>query len=181
MTLHAWLEQNYAKLQKYALYQCQGDPEQAHDLLQEVIMAVLSGRYSLDITQAPLTRFQQMMKSKKWRILHGADKVRQNQPYTDGTGKTKVAVTWLSRLCLTGDEWLTARAYEPPEPSRTEQISECLARLPTRYQVIMQLRMQGLTYQEIASQLHVNPSSVGATVQKGVKLLKALVLSAGDE
>lgn len=180
MTLHEWVEANYAKLQKYALHQCQGDQDQAHDLLQTVIEAVLAGRYTVDVAQAPLTRFQQMMFHKKWRILHGSDKIRQSERYVNGKGEEKVAVTWHARLCLTGDEWLVAQPMSEEAPSLGDQVARFIESLPPRYQEIMRLRLQGLTYQEIATRLHLHPASVSATARKGVQRLKVLIHDAGD-
>lgn len=170
MTLHDWLETNYAKLRTYAIYRCRGDVTQAEDLLQEVLERALDGRLQVDVNRSPLTYFQLAMQSWQNRIRHGPTKVRQ-----EADGK----VWYQDQFVLIGDEWLVAQTQEPVEQEGFDFYAY-FKRLPPRLQPVMELHLEGLSEREIALRLQRPHPTIHDQIRQGVARLKVLIHDAND-
>lgn len=171
MTLTDWVEANYDKLRKYAVYRCRGDQDQAEDLLQEILERILDGRLKVDLAQSPLTYVQQAMLSWHNRIRHGATKVR-----VECEGK----VWYQDQFVLIGDEWLVAQVHQG-EGGGGYDLRPYLASLTPKHQAVMELYLEGLSHREIAKRLGKPASTVQDQWTAAVARLKVLVLSASDE
>ena len=170
MTLADWVEANYDKLRKYAVYRCRGDQDQAEDLLQEILERILDGRLKVDLAQSPLTYIQQAMLSWHNRIRHGSTKVR-----VECDGK----VWYQDQFVLIGDEWLVAQVHQD-EGGSGRDLHGIISHLPPKFREVMELYLEGLSYREIAKQLKKPVSTVHDRWVEGVARLKVLILSAGD-
>lgn len=171
MTLTDWVEANYDKLRKYAVYRCRGDQDQAEDLLQEILERILDGRLKVDLAQSPLTYIQQAMLSWHNRIRHGSTKVRVEH---EGT------VWYQDQFALVGDEWLVAQVYQD-EGGGGFDLRPYLASLPPKHQAVMELYLEGLSYREMAKRLGCPLTTIHDRWVAAVARLKVLVLSATDE
>lgn len=170
MTLADWVEANYDKLRKYAVYRCRGDQDQAEDLLQEILERILDGRLKVDLAQSPLTYIQQAMLSWHNRIRHGATKVR-----VECEGK----VWYQDQFVLIGDEWLVAQVHQDTGGSGRD-LQGIISHLPPKFREVMELYLEGLSYRGIAKHLNKPVSTVHDRWVEGVARLKVLILSAGD-
>lgn len=171
MSLPTWLEANYDKLHKYAVYRCRGDQDRAEDLLQEIIERVLDGRLKVDLAQSPLTYIQQAMLSWCNRIQHGSTKVR-----VECDGK----VWYQDQFVLIGDEWLVAQVHQDGSETGRD-LRPYLAHLPPKHQAVMELYLEGLSHREMAKKLGCPLTTVHDRWVAAVARLKVLVLSAGGE
>lgn len=164
MTLHEWLDANYAKLLTYAKYQCRGDQEQAQDLVQEMITQVLEGRVKVDLSRSPLTYLQFTLRTIRSRNLYGPARVRQTE------GKS---VVYGDQFVLAGDEWLTAQVEQPMEEGY--EFYPLFKQLPLKLRPVMELYLEGLSHREIGARLGRPHQTVQGQLQKGIALLKVLV------
>ncbi len=171
MTLYEWLEANYDKLRKYAVYRCRGDQDQAEDLLQEILERILDGRLKVDLAQSPLTYIQQAMLSWHNRIRHGATKVR-----VECEGK----VWYQDQFVLIGDEWLVAQVHQDTRGSDRD-LHGIVNRLPPKFREVMELYLEGLSYRGIAKHLNKPVSTVHDRWVEGVARLQVLVRGGGGE
>lgn len=171
MTLQEWLEANYEKLCKYAVYRCRGDQDQAEDLLQEILERILDGRLKVDLAQSPLTYIQQAMWSWHNRIRHGSTKVR-----VECNGK----VWYQDQFVLIGDEWLVAQVHQDGAETGHD-LRPYLAYLSPKHQAVMELYLEGLSHRGIAKRLGCPLTTIHDRWVAAVARLKVLVLSAADE
>lgn len=171
MTLQEWLEVNYDKLRKYAVYRCRGDQDQAEDLLQEILERILDGRLKVDLAQSPLTYIQQAMLSWHNRIRHGSTKIR-----VECDGK----VWYQDQFVLIGDEWLVAQVHQD-EGGGGHDLRPYLTHLSPKHQAVMELYLEGLSYREIAKRLGCPLTTARDRWVAAVARLKVLVLSADGE
>lgn len=171
MTLPQWLEANYDKLRKYAVYRCRGDQDQAEDLLQEILERILDGRLKVDLAQSPLTYIQQAMLSWYNRIRHGSTKVR-----VECDGK----VWYQDQFVLIGDEWLVAQVHQG-ETETGRDLRPYLAHLPPKHQAVMELYLEGLSYREMAKRLGCPLTTIHDRWVAAVARLKVLVRDGDGE
>lgn len=171
MTLADWVEANYGKLRKYAVYRCRGNQDQAEDLLQEILERVLDGRLKVDLAQSPLTYIQQAMWSWHNRIRHGSTKVR-----VECDGK----VWYQDQFVLIGDEWLVAQVHQD-EGGGGYDLRPYLIHLSPKHQAVMELYLEGLSQREIAKQLGCPLTTIHDRWVAAVARLKVLALSVGGE
>lgn len=148
--------QYYAVLGRFAMTYL-SDPEEARDLVQQVFVKVWEQREKLpaDLQLRPYlytavrNACYNALEHKKVRQRHQAWVMERPRPHMEGP-----------------DHLTEARELQ-------ERIETAIAALPDRCQQAFRLsREEGLSYQEIASQMGISPKTVEVQMGKALRLLR---------
>lgn len=158
---HEFLEDNYQRLYKYAVFRTRGDEDWAHELLHTTITTLLEGWDDVDFTRSPYTYMQIMMKREQARHKTTPRKLfeyqnvvavdphsmifqvyaRENQAENDMT----FLAQWFPRLCKV----LTSTEREH-----------------------MEWYLDGLSYEEMQRKHHVSRTRIGQILTRARKKLE---------
>ncbi len=143
-------KQEYPYLYRYAMYLI-GDEEKARELCQETFIRWFDN-----------SRNMQIVNPRAW-----LKKVLSNLVYSDFRHR-KVQSAVEQRL---QDSYLESRSNNDKDILRIE-VQDVLSRLKWRDQLLLKMRMSGMSYTEIAEALSISPGSVGTLLVRAMRRFK---------
>lgn len=142
----------YAPLCRYATGLCDGDPDQAEDLVQQAFVKLWEQRAQLDVRHSIRAYLYKMvhhqalnrLRHQRTRLRHQTERLREPEASSD-----------------------------LPDPELQEHINQALQTLPPQCRQIFELsRFEELKYREIADMLQLSIKTVETQMGKALRLMR---------
>lgn len=159
---HAFMERLSGDLRGYFRKRLSSMPDEAEDLVQEVLLAIHNQRHTYQASQSISAWVYAIA---KYKLI---DRLRRRNRHDIRQ------VSWEDELGTDGRYDGSSDASEAT--SAQYDLDQLLARLPAKQRVpIVCTKIEGLTVAETAERLGISESSVKVTVHRGLKTLARLI------